>query len=115
MITTSSGLQYQDTVVGSGEEAKKGNYVSVHYTGWLYENGKATKKFDSSVDRNDPLRFPIGVGYVIPGWEEMVMSMKVGEKRRVVIPPHLAYGTRGAGDVIPPNATLVFEMELLAA
>lgn len=117
MQKTASGIEYeilQEAPVGA-QTPTKGNHVAVHYTGWLYENGKATKKFDSSVDRNDPLRFPIGVGYVIPGWEEMVMSMKVGEKRRVVIPPHLAYGTRGAGDVIPPNATLVFEMELLAA
>jgi FKBP-type peptidyl-prolyl cis-trans isomerase FkpA len=98
MITTASGLQYEDTVVGSGEEAKKGNYVSVHYTGWLYENGQVGQKFDSSKDRNDPFEFPLGGGMVIKG---------------LIIPSELGYGAYGAGGVIPPNATLLFEVELL--
>ncbi len=117
MIKTSSGIEYEilQAAPEGAEKPAKGTHVVVHYTGWLYENGKITKKFDSSVDRGEPLQFPVGVGYVIPGWEEMVLDMKVGEKRRVIIPPHLGYGTRGAGAVIPPNATLVFEMELLAA
>ena len=113
MITTPSGLQYEDTVVGSGEEAKKGQYVSVHYTGWLYENGQAGKKFDSSKDRNDPFEFPLGGGMVIKGWDEGVQGMKIGGTRRLVIPAELGYGTYGAGGVIPPNATLLFEVELL--
>ncbi len=113
MITTPSGLQYEDTVVGSGEEAKKGQYVSVHYTGWLYENGQAGKKFDSSKDRNDPFEFPLGDGMVIKGWDEGVQGMKIGGTRRLVIPAELGYGAYGAGGVIPPNATLLFEVELL--
>lgn len=113
MITTASGLQYEDTVTGSGEEAKKGNYVSVHYTGWLYENGQAGQKFDSSKDRNDPFEFPLGGGMVIKGWDEGVQGMKIGGTRRLIIPAELGYGAYGAGGVIPPNATLLFEVELL--
>lgn len=113
MITTPSGLQYEDTVVGNGEEAKKGQHVSVHYTGWLYENGQAGKKFDSSKDRNDPFEFPLGGGMVIKGWDEGVQGMKIGGTRRLVIPAELGYGAYGAGGVIPPNATLLFEVELL--
>jgi FKBP-type peptidyl-prolyl cis-trans isomerase FkpA len=114
MITTPSGLQYEDTVIGSGAEATKGQYVSVHYTGWLYENGQAGSKFDSSKDRNDPFEFPLGGGMVIRGWDEGVQGMKVGGTRRLVIPSDLGYGASGAGGVIPPNATLLFEVELLA-
>ena len=108
-VTTSSGLVIEDLVVGDGAEAAKGNRVTVHYTGWL-TNGS---KFDSSVDRNDPFDFPLGRGHVIPGWDEGVAGMKVGGKRKLTIPPHLGYGAYGAGGVIPPNATLVFEVELL--
>ncbi len=113
MITTPSGLQYEDTVVGSGAEAQKGNYVSVHYTGWLYEIGQAGQKFDSSKDRNEPFEFPLGGGMVIKGWDEGVQGMKIGGTRRLVIPANLGYGAYGAGGVIPPNATLLFEVELL--
>ncbi|MEN7526204.1 MULTISPECIES: FKBP-type peptidyl-prolyl cis-trans isomerase [unclassified Cupriavidus] len=113
MQTTPSGLQYEDTVVGSGDEAKAGTHVTVHYTGWLYENGQAGNKFDSSKDRNDPFIFPLGAGHVIRGWDEGVQGMKVGGTRRLVIPAELGYGARGAGGVIPPNATLLFEVELL--
>ena len=113
MTTTASGLQYQDTVVGSGAAAKAGQHVSVHYTGWLYNNGVKGAKFDSSKDRNDPFEFGLGAGMVIKGWDEGVQGMKVGGVRRLTIPPQLAYGPRGAGGVIPPNATLVFEVELL--
>jgi FKBP-type peptidyl-prolyl cis-trans isomerase FkpA len=111
--TTASGLQYQDTVVGSGEEARAGARVKVHYTGWLYENGQAGRKFDSSKDRGDPFVFPLGAGNVIRGWDEGVQGMKVGGTRMLVIPAELGYGARGAGGVIPPNATLLFEVELL--
>lgn len=114
MNTTASGLQYEDTVQGSGATAKAGQQVTVHYTGWLYENGKAGAKFDSSKDRNDPFEFPLGAGMVIKGWDEGVQGMQVGGTRRLVIPPQLGYGARGAGGVIPPNATLLFEVELLA-
>jgi FKBP-type peptidyl-prolyl cis-trans isomerase FkpA len=112
--TTASGLQYEDTVVGSGDEAKTGAYVSVHYTGWLFDNGTKGAKFDSSKDRNDPFEFPLGAGHVIRGWDEGVQGMKVGGTRVLTIPPELGYGARGAGGVIPPNATLLFEVELLA-
>jgi FKBP-type peptidyl-prolyl cis-trans isomerase FkpA len=112
--TTASGLQYEDTVVGSGDEAKAGAYVSVHYTGWLFDNGTKGAKFDSSKDRNDPFEFPLGAGHVIRGWDEGVQGMKVGGTRVLTIPPELGYGARGAGGVIPPNATLLFEVELLA-
>ena len=114
MNTTPSGLQFEDTVVGSGDEAKAGKHVTVHYTGWLFENGQAGRKFDSSKDRNDPFVFPLGAGHVIRGWDEGVQGMKVGGTRRLVIPADLGYGARGAGGVIPPNATLLFEVELLA-
>ena len=108
-VTTESGLKYVDVVVGTGREAVSGNLVTVHYTGWL-TNGT---KFDSSVDRRDPFSFPIGSGKVIKGWDEGVAGMKVGGKRKLTIPPQLGYGARGAGGVIPPNATLVFDVELL--
>jgi len=107
---TDSGLKFEDTTVGEGEVASKGQTVSVHYTGWL-ENGT---KFDSSKDRNDPFEFKLGAGQVIRGWDEGVAGMKVGGVRRLTIPPQLGYGDRGAGGVIPPKATLVFEVELLS-
>jgi FKBP-type peptidyl-prolyl cis-trans isomerase FkpA len=113
MNTTESGLQYEDTVVGTGAEAKAGQQVSVHYTGWLYDAGVKGKKFDSSKDRNDPFDFGLGEGMVIKGWDEGVQGMKVGGSRTLVIPPQLGYGARGAGGAIPPNATLLFEVELL--
>lgn len=109
MITTDSGLKYTDVVVGTGASPVKGKSVKVHYTGTL-ENGT---KFDSSVDRKQPFSFIIGVGQVIKGWDEGVMGMKVGGKRKLVIPANLGYGARGAGGVIPPNATLLFDVELL--
>ncbi len=108
-VTTQSGLKYIDVVVGNGASPSAGKHVKVHYTGTL-ENGK---KFDSSVDRNQPFTFIIGVGQVIPGWDEGVMTMKTGGKRKLIIPPNLGYGSRGAGGVIPPNATLLFDVELL--
>jgi FKBP-type peptidyl-prolyl cis-trans isomerase len=108
-VTTESGLKYVDIVVGTGRVAAAGNLVTVHYTGWL-TNGT---KFDSSVDRRDPFSFPIGSGKVIKGWDEGVAGMKIGGKRKLTIPPQLGYGSRGAGGVIPPNATLVFDVELL--
>ena len=111
--TTASGLQYEDTVVGEGAEAQAGKNVTVHYTGWLYNNGVQGAKFDSSKDRNDPFVFPLGAGMVIKGWDEGVQGMKVGGKRTLIIPAELGYGARGAGGVIPPNATLKFDVELL--
>ncbi len=113
MQTTASGLQYEDTTPGTGAEAKAGQEVTVHYTGWLYEGGQAGRKFDSSKDRNDPFEFSLGAGMVIRGWDEGVQGMKVGGTRRLVIPPQLGYGARGAGGVLPPNATLLSEVELL--
>ena len=112
-MTTASGLEIIDEKVGTGVMPKPGQICVVHYTGWLYENGKKGKKFDSSVDRNDPLQFPVGQRKVIAGWDEGVASMKVGGKRTLIIPPALGYGARGAGGVIPPNATLIFDVELL--
>jgi peptidylprolyl isomerase len=112
-VTTKSGLKYVDLKVGTGAEALKGMTVTVHYTGWLYENGKRGAKFDSSVDRGTPFEFPLGGGQVIKGWDEGVAGMKIGGKRELFIPPDLGYGARGAGNVIPPNATLDFEVELL--
>ncbi|MHB8058160.1 MAG: FKBP-type peptidyl-prolyl cis-trans isomerase [Desulfuromonadaceae bacterium] len=109
VVTTASGLKYVDVVVGKGASPAAGKQVKVHYTGTL-ENGK---KFDSSVDRNEPFSFVIGVGQVISGWDQGVMTMKVGGKRKLIIPAKLGYGTRGAGGVIPPNATLLFDVELL--
>ena len=113
MITTDSGLQYDDTPVGDGDTATAGQYVTVHYTGWLWENGEKGEKFDSSLDRNDPFEFGLGQGMVIQGWDEGVQGMKIGGKRSLIIPPELGYGARGAGGVIPPNATLLFEVALL--
>ena len=113
MTKTESGLRYQDKVVGRGTMPARGQTCSMHYTGWLWENGKKGKKFDSSVDRGDPFQFSIGVGQVIGGWDEGVATMKVGGKRLLLIPPALGYGRRGAGDDIPPNATLLFEVDLL--
>ena len=112
-MTTASGLQIIDSKEGTGASPKPGQTCVMHYTGWLYENGQKGKKFDSSVDRNEPFEFPIGQRRVIAGWDEGVASMKVGGKRTLIIPPELGYGARGAGGVIPPNATLMFEVELL--
>ena len=112
-MTTASGLQIIDSVVGTGASPKPGQICVMHYTGWLYEDGKKGKKFDSSVDRNEPFEFRIGMHQVIGGWDEGVASMKVGGKRTLIIPPELGYGARGAGGVIPPNATLMFDVELL--
>jgi peptidylprolyl isomerase len=112
-MTTASGLQIIDAKVGTGASPKPGQICVMHYTGWLYEDGKKGKKFDSSVDRNEPFEFPIGQRKVIGGWDEGVATMKVGGKRTLIIPPALGYGARGAGGVIPPNATLIFDVELL--
>jgi peptidylprolyl isomerase len=109
--TTSSGLQYAVLAPGTGAQPQQGQTVSVHYTGWLTDGAK----FDSSRDRNQPFQFPLGMGRVIKGWDEGVAAMKIGEKRTLVIPPDLGYGSRGAGGIIPPNATLVFNVELLGA
>jgi peptidylprolyl isomerase len=113
IMTTDSGLQIIDGTVGTGATPKPGQICVMHYTGWLYEDGKKGKKFDSSVDRNEPFEFPIGQRQVIAGWDEGVSTMKVGGKRTLIIPPALGYGARGAGGVIPPNATLMFDVELL--
>ena len=114
MTETPSGLQFEDTVVGTGASPAKGQTCQMHYTGWLWVNGAKGDKFDSSVDRGRPFEFPIGMGRVIKGWDEGVASMKVGGKRTLIIPPALGYGARGAGGAIPPNATLMFDVELLA-
>jgi FKBP-type peptidyl-prolyl cis-trans isomerase FkpA len=114
MITTATGLQYEDTVVGEGDEAKKGQSVTVHYTGWLFNDGEKGAKFDSSLDRRDPFVFSLGAGMVIRGWDEGVAGMQVGGERTLIIPAELGYGARGAGGVIPPNATLQFDVQLLA-
>ena len=111
---TASGLQYEDTVTGTGATAVAGKQVTVHYTGWLYQNGQQGAKFDSSKDRNDPFVFALGAGRVIRGWDEGVQGMQVGGQRTLIIPPELGYGAYGAGGVNPPNATLKFDVELLA-
>ena len=114
MPTTPSGLIYKDSEIGTGDEAVAGNNVSVHYTGWLQQpDGEKGKKFDSSVDRGQPFGFRLGAGMVIKGWDEGVAGMKIGGKRTLTIPSELGYGARGAGGVIPPNATLIFDVELL--
>lgn len=113
VITLDSGLRYEDVKVGTGAEAVSGKTVDVHYTGWLDEQGHKGNKFDSSVDRGVPFSFPLGAGRVIKGWDEGVAGMKVGGKRTLMIPPDLGYGARGAGGVIPPNASLIFDVELL--
>ena len=110
-----SGLKYRDEVVGTGPEPRAGQSVTVQYTGWLDEGGKKGRKFDSSRDRNQPFTFTLGQGQVIQGWDLGVATMKTGGKRTLVIPPELGYGARGAGGVIPPNATLIFDVELLGA
>jgi peptidylprolyl isomerase len=112
-VTTPSGLQVTDSKVGDGASPAPGQICVMHYTGWLYENGQKGRKFDSSLDRGEPFEFPIGTGRVIKGWDEGVATMKVGGKRTLIIPPELGYGARGAGGVIPPNATLIFDVELL--
>lgn len=109
VVETGSGLQYQDWVVGDGDEAKAGQTVVVHYTGWLVDESK----FDSSKDRNQPFDFPLGAGRVIKGWDEGVAGMKIGGKRLLIIPSDLGYGDRGAGGAIPGGATLLFEVDLL--
>ena len=113
VIQMPNGLKYTDTKVGGGAEAKPGKKVSVHYTGWLYNNGTKGAKFDSSLDRGQPFEFTLGAHQVIAGWDEGVAGMKVGGKRTLIIPPELGYGGRGAGGVIPPNSTLMFDVELL--
>ena len=113
MSKTPSGLQFEDTQAGTGASPQKGQTCVMHYTGWLWEGGAKGAKFDSSVDRGKPFEFPIGQGRVIKGWDEGVATMKIGGKRTLLIPPELGYGARGAGGVIPPNATLLFEVELL--
>jgi FKBP-type peptidyl-prolyl cis-trans isomerase FkpA len=115
LTTTASGLQYEDTVLGTGATAKAGQYVRVHYTGWLYEDGQAGMKFDSSKDRGEPFEFALGAGQVIRGWDEGVQGMSAGGTRRLIIPADLGYGARGAGGVIPPNATLLFEVDFLGS
>jgi peptidylprolyl isomerase len=112
-VTTSTGLQIVDTKVGTGPSPRQNQTAVVHYTGWLYVNGAKGKKFDSSVDRNEPFEFPVGAGRVIQGWDQGVATMKVGGKRTLIVPPQLGYGASGAGGVIPPNATLIFDVELL--
>jgi FKBP-type peptidyl-prolyl cis-trans isomerase len=113
VIEMPNGLKYTDTKTGDGAAATPGNKVSVHYTGWLYNNGAKGAKFDSSVDRGQPFQFTLGAHQVIAGWDEGVAGMKVGGKRTLIIPPELGYGARGAGGSIPPNATLMFDVELL--
>ncbi|QQR82029.1 MAG: FKBP-type peptidyl-prolyl cis-trans isomerase [Deltaproteobacteria bacterium] len=113
MVTTPTGLKYEDAKIGEGAEATKGKQVSVHYTGWLNEKGQKGKKFDSSLDRGQPFQFGLGAGMVIQGWDEGVAGMKIGGKRTLYIPSKLGYGAQGAGGVIPPNADLIFDVELL--
>ena len=112
-VTLPSGVKYTDEVVGTGPEPKAGQTVTVQYTGWLADNGKPGRKFDSSRDRNQPFSFTIGAGQVIAGWDQGVATMHVGGKRTLTIPPEFGYGSRGAGGVIPPGATLIFDVELL--
>ena len=112
-VTMSPGLQYHDEVVGTGPEPRTGQTVNVHYTGWLYDHGTKGAKFDSSRDRGKPFSFQLGEGRVIAGWDQGVATMHVGGKRTLIISPELGYGARGAGGVIPPNATLMFDVELL--
>ena len=112
-VTTTSGLQITDSKIGTGATPQPGQICVMHYTGWLYQGGAKGQKFDSSLDRGRPFEFPIGRQRVIAGWDEGVASMKIGGKRTLIIPPELGYGARGAGGVIPPNATLIFEVELL--
>ncbi|MBI4913320.1 MAG: FKBP-type peptidyl-prolyl cis-trans isomerase [Acidobacteria bacterium] len=112
-VTTPSGLKYVDTVLGKGDSPKKGQACGVHYNGWLYENGQKGKKFDSSIDRGQPFQFTLGAGQVIKGWDEGVSTMKKGGWRTLIIPANLGYGAQGAGGVIPPNATLIFDVELV--
>ena len=114
VTTTPSGLKIIDIKIGAGPSPKPGQTCVMNYTGWLYDNGKKGGKFDSSLDRNQPFSFPIGQHQVIAGWDEGVATMKVGGKRTLIIPPELGYGARGAGGVIPPNATLIFDVELLS-
>ena len=113
IMTTDSGLKIVDTKVGTGASPETGQTCVMHYTGWLYVDGQKGDKFDSSRDRGQPFEFPIGMGRVIKGWDEGVATMKVGGQRTLIIPPELGYGARGAGGVSPPNATLLFEVELL--
>ena len=112
-MTTPSGLKITDSKIGNGAQPKTGQTCVMHYTGWLYENGAKGEKFDSSLDRGEPFEFAIGQGQVIRGWDEGVATMKVGGQRTLIIPPQLGYGSRGAGGVIPPNATLIFDVQLL--
>ena len=113
MVELADGLKYTDTTVGSGAVASAGHKVVVNYTGWLWQHGRKGNKFDSSLDRGEPFSFVLGAHQVIRGWDEGVAGMKVGGKRTLIIPPDLAYGTSGAGGVIPPNATLLFDVQLL--
>ena len=113
MTKTSSGLQYEDTAVGNGDSAAAGKTCVMHYSGWLWLDGAKGEKFDSSLDRGRPFSFGLGQGQVIKGWDEGVAGMKIGGKRTLLIPSELGYGARGAGGVIPPNATLLFEVQLL--
>jgi peptidylprolyl isomerase len=113
MLSTAGGVKYQDSTVGVGSVAATGQTVSVHYTGWLMEGGKLGRKFDSSIERGQPFKFPLGNGRVIKGWDEGIVGMKVGGTRVLTVPPEMGYGARGAGTVIPPGATLVFEVKLL--
>ncbi len=115
LITMASGVKYHDELVGTGPEPQPGQTVTVQYTGWLDDGGKRGRKFDSSRDRDQPFSFSLGAGQVISGWDMGVATMHVGGKRTLVIPPALGYGDRGAGDAIPPNATLIFDIELLSA
>ncbi|MFQ6007923.1 MAG: FKBP-type peptidyl-prolyl cis-trans isomerase [Candidatus Zixiibacteriota bacterium] len=112
-VTTASGLKYFDHVIGEGETAVSGMRVQMHYTGWFWQDGKRGAKFDSSRDRGQPFSFQLGAGQVIRGWDEGILGMKVGGKRELIIPPELGYGSRGFGNVIPPNSTLNFEVEFL--